>query len=286
MKLEYAASTHKGNVRKRNEDSYYIPGEGGPQGLAIVADGMGGYNAGDVASALSVQVTGNIFMAAGLQNPPPAVRDTLRWAFREANRAIAEYAATNEFYQGMGTTMTLVTRQEDQWVLGNVGDSRGYLIRDGVARQVTRDHSLVQLMVDRGRMSAEEAQHHPYRNVITRAVGGDSFADADIFEMEMLPGDVVLLCSDGLSNYLDESDILAALSRESLQAACEAMVALALDRGGSDNITVVLCRAGGRDLSGHGLSRAGGRDLSGHGLSRAGGRDLSGHSPSRAGGDA
>lgn len=271
MKLEYAASTHKGNVRKRNEDSYYIPGEGGPQGLAIVADGMGGYNAGDVASALSVQVAGNIFTAAGLQNPRPAARDTVRWAFREANRAIAEYASTNEFYQGMGTTMTLVTRQEDQWLLGNVGDSRGYLIRDGLVRQVTRDHSLVQLMVDRGRMSAEEAQHHPYRNVITRAVGSDSFTDADLFELEMLPGDIVLLCSDGLSNYLGEADLLTALESGSLQEACEAMVTLALERGGSDNITVVLCRAGERDLSGNSLSRAGGSDLSGHGRSRSGG---------------
>lgn len=258
LKMEYAAKTHRGNVRKRNEDSLYIPDGKGLEGLVIVADGMGGYNAGDVASALSVQVAGNIFTAAGLQNPMPPARDTVRWAFREANRAIAEYAATNEFYQGMGTTMTLVTRQGDEWLLGNVGDSRGYLIREGQVRQVTRDHSLVQLMVDRGRMSAEEAQHHPYRNVITRAVGSDSFADADLFELEMLPGDIVLLCSDGLSNYLDEADLLAALDQSTLQAACEAMVTLALERGGSDNITVVLCRAGERGLSGHSLSRAGG----------------------------
>ncbi len=258
MKLEYAASTHKGNVRKRNEDSYYIPCDDGPQGLAIVADGMGGYNAGDVASALCVQVACNIFAAAAAQDPPATPEETVRWAFREANRAIQEYAATNEFYQGMGTTMTLMARGGGAWLLGNVGDSRGYLVRDGAARQVTRDHSLVQLMVDRGRMNAEEARSHPYRNVITRAVGSDSFADADVFTEEMRAGDVVVLCSDGLSNYLGEEDLLRALEESTLETACQRMVALALERGGSDNITVVLCRAGGRDLSGGSLAHAGG----------------------------
>ena len=243
--LEFVAMTDRGNVRKRNEDSYYIPGEGGPQGLAIVADGMGGYNAGDVASALCVQVACNIFTAARSQMPEATVESTVRWAFTEANRAILEYASTNEFYQGMGTTMTLAAQDGDAWVVGNVGDSRAYLVRQGAARQLTRDHSLVQMMVERGRMSAEEARSHPYRNVITRAIGADSFAGADVFREDTQEGDIIVLCSDGLSNYVREEDILEALKDGALKAAADRMLQLALARGGADNITVTLIRAGG-----------------------------------------
>jgi protein phosphatase len=147
LTVEYAARTHRGNVRKRNEDSLYIPDDRGLDGLVIVADGMGGYNAGDVASSLGVQVACNIIAAARALNPAPTAEYAVRWAFNEANRAILEYAGTNEFYQGMGTTMTLACLEGSRWIIGNVGDSRAYLIREGAVRQLTVDHSLVQLMV-------------------------------------------------------------------------------------------------------------------------------------------
>ena len=245
--IRYAAATHRGNVRKRNEDSYYIPDGKGPDCIVVVADGMGGYNAGDVASALSAQVACNIFTAARALEPAPTVEYTVRWAFNEANRAVLEYAGTNEFYQGMGTTMMIAALDEERWVIGNVGDSRTYLIRDGHARQITVDHSLVQMMVERGRMTAEEARSHPYRNVVTRAVGNDSFAGADVFRQEIQPGDVLLLCSDGLSNYLREEDFLACLAGGDLQRSADGMLAIALERGGSDNITVALAEALGGD---------------------------------------
>jgi protein phosphatase len=248
LNVEYAARTHRGNVRKRNEDSLYIPDPKGLDDLMIVADGMGGYNAGDVASALGVQVACNIIAAARALTPAPTVEYSVRWAFNEANRAILEYAGTNEFYQGMGTTMTLAAREGSRWIIGNVGDSRAYLMRDGAARQLTTDHSLVQLMVERGRMTPEEARVHPYRNVITRSIGTDSFAGADIFRLDASDGDVLVLCSDGLSNYLLGSDILSSVvSAKTLTEAAETMVELALTRGGSDNITVVLARMTGGD---------------------------------------
>lgn len=248
MRIEYAARTHRGNVRKRNEDSLYLPDGSGPDGLVVVADGMGGYNAGDVASALGVQVACNIVSAARALDPAPTAEYSVRWAFNEANRAILEYAGTNEFYQGMGTTMTIACYEDGRWIVGNVGDSRAYLVRDGAISQITTDHSLVQLMVERGRMTPEEARVHPYRNVITRSIGAESFAGADIFKVDAKPGDVLMLCSDGLSNYLADADMLAALKPGApLEEAADAMLRLSLERGGSDNITVALARMTGGD---------------------------------------
>ncbi len=249
--MQYAALTHRGNVRKRNEDSLYIPDGGSVDGLIIVADGMGGYNAGDVASALGVKVACHIFENDRRQPHVPPVEQTMRRAFNEANRAILEYAATNEFYQGMGTTMTMAALDIDRWVVGNVGDSRTYVARGGVVEQVTRDHSLVQMMVDRGSMSREAARQHPYRNVVTRAIGSESYTGADIYTVAITPGDVLLLCSDGLSNYVDEGDMAAALGASpTLGQASDLLVRLALERGGSDNVTVVLARAVGGDPNG------------------------------------
>lgn len=248
LRMEYAARTHRGRVRKRNEDSFYIPDGKGLDGLVVVADGMGGYNAGDVASALGVQVACNIITAARALSPAPTAEYSVRWAFNEANRAILEYAGTNEFYQGMGTTMTMACYEDGCWVVGNVGDSRAYLIRAGAVSQITTDHSLVQLMVERGRMTPEEARKHPYRNVITRSIGAESFSGADIFKVDAQPGDVLILCSDGLSNYIPNEDMLALLTPgKPLDEAAEAMVDLSLERGGSDNITVALVRVIGGD---------------------------------------
>jgi protein phosphatase len=236
-------------VRKRNEDSLYIPDGRGLDGLVIVADGMGGYNAGDVASAMGVQVACNIVAAARALSPAPTAEYTVRWAFNEANRAILEYAGTNEFYQGMGTTMTIACYEDGRWVIGNVGDSRAYLARNGAISQITTDHSLVQLMVERGRMTPEEARVHPYRNVITRSIGAEAFCGSDIFKIDAQPDDVLVMCSDGLSNYLTDADMLALLKPgEPLETAAEAMMNLSLERGGSDNITVAMARMLGGDV--------------------------------------
>ena len=212
---------------------------------------MGGYNAGDVASALGVKVACHIFENDRRQEMVPPVEQTMRRAFNEANRAILEYAATNEFYHGMGTTMTMAALDGPSWVVGNVGDSRTYVVRGNTVRQITRDHSLVQMMVDRGGMSAREARRHPYRNVVTRAIGSESYTGADIYTVAIETGDVLLLCSDGLSNYVEEEDMAAALPEGvELAQAAEAMVGLALARGGSDNVTVVLARTLGGDGDG------------------------------------
>ena len=228
-----AARTHIGKVRASNQDAILVcPGK---YGLYGVADGMGGHKAGDVASKIAVAVT-----EKALKNAHPSV-ELLRSAIQEANLAIYEEQLGNPDYSGMGTTMTLIWEDDDRVLLGHVGDRRAYCIREKAIRLISLDHSMVAEMVRRGVLTEEEARVHPYRNIITRALGTDETVEVDVEELEKRPGDLYLLCSDGLSEYVQDEGMLYILRKHrGLEEAADVLLNLALEGGGRDNISLVL----------------------------------------------
>ena len=237
-------------MRRHNEDRSLAR----PAVLAV-ADGMGGALAGEVAAQVAVEAV------AGLSAPVTA--DDVRQALQEANRAIRRMAAEDPDKAGMGTTLTTALLADDRLDVVHVGDSRAYLWRDGELRQLTEDHSVVAELVRRGSLSAEDAENHPHRNVITRALGAEPEVVADTVSEPLRDGDVVLLCSDGLSSYVPERDIAAALAAAgSLREAAAALVERANAAGGTDNVTVVLARAGLAPAQGGGTAES---DLPGAG---------------------
>jgi PPM family protein phosphatase len=227
----HAAATHAGRKRRRNEDAFV---ERPP--LFAVADGMGGAQAGEVASRLAAAALEDD--ADGATGPEERVVALIE----EANRRVFQRANEDEAASGMGTTMTVALVDGDQVTIGHVGDSRAYRFRAGELEQLTDDHSLVAELVRSGRLTPEEADTHPQRSVITRAVGTDPDIDVDRFTVEAAPGDVYLICSDGLSDMLDERQIRDVFSEHSddLEAAAKALVGAANRVGGDDNITVVV----------------------------------------------
>jgi serine/threonine protein phosphatase PrpC len=235
MRLRFGAATDVGRMRTNNEDSYLSE-----RPVAAVADGMGGHNAGEVASAIAIEEL------AALRGKGPwpnekAATDDLKRAIVRANRRIREAAATDRELNGMGTTLVAVLEDGDSVHLANVGDSRAYLLRQGELTQVTVDHTLVQELVDDGRLSPKDAERHPQRSMITRALGVDHQVEIDLFTYKLLPGDRLVLCSDGLSDVLNPPQIRNALLRvRDPQQAAERLVALAVEGGGPDNITVIV----------------------------------------------
>jgi PPM family protein phosphatase len=224
-----AVATHPGRKRRHNEDAYVCEPP-----LFAIADGMGGARAGEVASGLA---------AAALQtnevNGTGAERVVA--LMQAANRSVYERSSQDADVAGMGTTMTVALVEDGGVVFGHVGDSRAYVLRDGELEQLTDDHSLVAELVRGGKLSAEEAEHHPQRSVITRALGTDPDVDVDTFTVEGREGDVFVLCSDGLTDMLADEEIGEVLAerRESLEEAADELVRRANKAGGQDNITVV-----------------------------------------------
>ena len=223
--------TDVGRVRKQNEDSVYAADA---QRLFAVADGMGGHRAGEVASAMAVEA-----LHMRLQSRQPDLRLMLQ-AFEEANGHIAAASAGEERLQGMGTTMTALWQTERSVLIAHVGDSRVYLLRKGNLRQVTDDHSVVAELLRCGLITPQEARRHPYRNVITRSLGSAPTVEVDLLEREREPGDLWLLCTDGLSNMLTDREMEALLGSLPPQKAADALMQKALDAGGTDNITFIL----------------------------------------------
>ena len=227
-----ASATDTGRRRRRNEDSFVVRPP-----LFAIADGMGGAQAGEVASRLAAAV---LTEADGLGSGEERVEELIQ----EANRRVFQRASEDAATQGMGTTMTLalVDEQAGTVAVGHVGDSRAYRLRDGELEQLTEDHSLVQELVNSGRLSEEEAGSHPQRSVITRAVGTEPDVDVDTFTVEAHPGDLYLICSDGLTDMIGDAEIHAALDSASgnLDEAARSLAAAANRGGGEDNITVVL----------------------------------------------
>ena len=233
--VEYAWRTDIGRVRSRNEDSVAVDAGAG---LLVVADGMGGHNAGDVASRMAIEgVIGAMQGSSGEDDR------RLVAAVRQANEAI--YAAAGEDYErsGMGTTVVAVWLRPTRLVVAHVGDSRLYRLRDGAIDALTRDHSQVQELVDRGILTPAQARASTRRNFLSRALGTDPDVTIDSAAHTPAAGDVYLLCSDGLTNMVEDEEIVSLVrDAASLDAAAEALVALANERGGRDNISVALAR--------------------------------------------
>ena len=226
----YARASDTGRKRRRNEDSYVVAPP-----LFAVADGMGGAQAGEVASRLAAAALQETD-SSSLSGPEQVVS-----LIREANRRVYERAANDPATSGMGTTMTVALVEGQTVTIGHVGDSRAYLVRDGRLEQLTEDHSLVNELLKSGKLSREEADVHPQRSVITRAVGTDPDVDVDAFTVSAAEGDIFLLCSDGLTDMVSDEDILEVLERHrnDLDRAAKALVSAANRGGGEDNITVI-----------------------------------------------
>jgi PPM family protein phosphatase len=235
MKLRQVAGlSHPGRVRQRNEDAYVCAPP-----LFAVADGMGGAQAGEIASRLAAAALREYQSTPPLDEPQPEAR--LRSIIQEANRRIYARAASDPKVSGMGTTVTAALLAGDRVAVGHVGDSRAYRLRDGSLEQLTQDHSLVADLVRSGRLTPEEAEVHPQRSVITRALGTDAAVVVDSFTVDAKPGDVFLLCSDGLTTMVDEAAVTRAITAApDLGTAARAPVEGANRGGGEDNITVVL----------------------------------------------
>jgi protein phosphatase len=228
--IELASASDVGRVRSDNQDRELLAPP-----IIAVADGMGGHLGGGTAAAMAVDA----LRAVGQGTEPTALLDALT----KANRAIARAAADDPDLTGMGTTATAALLEGGILYLVHVGDSRAYLIRDGRIIQVTEDHSVVAEMVRRGTLSADAAENHPARHVITRALGVDADVKIDALRVDLEPGDVVLLCTDGLSGPVGDDDILGAVDGAmALQDAAESLVRMANEAGGPDNVTVVLAR--------------------------------------------
>lgn len=222
-----------GKVRPINEDSYYLPREG--ERFCAVADGMGGHNAGEVASQLAVEAFADRMRSSERANAM-AIHD----AVDAANEKVFTEAGKDERKAGMGTTFTGLCEEEGFVHIAHVGDSRAYLIRNGAIMRVTMDHTLVEEMVLQGLITVREAKVHPKRNYITRALGTGRQVEIDLIQLDMREGDVFLLCSDGLSNHVEEKDMLAVTQGEGgWEEKLRRLVDLALQAGGSDNITAM-----------------------------------------------
>jgi protein phosphatase len=239
LHITCAARTDVGLIRSGNEDNYLIVPE---KGTFIVADGMGGHAAGEVASEMAVRIIAqDLGSFRGLSPDEAATRMTQ--AIRDANAAIYERTLSEHDKRGMGTTSTVLVLHANRYLLGQVGDSRGYLMRDGVFHQVTKDHSYVQEQVDAGYLTPEQARTHPYSNVITRCVGASGDVTPDLFSGVVRTGDVFLLASDGLTGML-EDDVLASIIKSdgTPEKWVDRLVGEANRRGGLDNITVIIVR--------------------------------------------
>jgi serine/threonine protein phosphatase PrpC len=240
--LIVGARTDVGSVRTRNEDSIYTEPLDSPQTrehgwVGVVADGLGGHPSGDFASRLAAQTTRDVFYKRSHET----IGERLRAAVEKANDVIVQTAQTETQHADMASTITAAVIHGASVFMAQVGDSRGYLIRNGRVRRVTRDHSLVDELLRAGELTAQEALHHPQRNVITRALGVKATVEVDVFEEKLRNADVILLCSDGLYRMVEDAEIARALIAEPQQAV-DSLIALANQRGGPDNISVVAVR--------------------------------------------
>ncbi len=245
--FEYFSATDTGRARNNNEDSVAVDET---TALIILADGMGGYNAGEVASGMATSFIrselGRWLTEASETATDAEVRRAMEICVDNANRAIFNAASSNPQYAGMGTTLVVGVFRAGRLLLGHVGDSRGYRQRAGRLAQLTHDHSLLQEQIDSGLITPEQAVFSANRNLVTRAVGVEDTVLLETHLHEVLPGDTYLLCSDGLSDMLDDEGIAQLLDeREALDATGRALIDAANEAGGKDNISVVLARARG-----------------------------------------
>ncbi len=233
--------THVGRVRENNEDSFKIEFSNDKKTvLAVVCDGMGGARAGQVASEMACDIFVETVMKRSGEHSGKKLEALFKEAVSDANSEIYHKSHTDEIYAGMGTTMVAAMCKNRKTTILNVGDSRAYFIDSEGIERITRDHSLVEDMIERGTITEIEAHTHPNKNVITRAVGTEKEICADIYTRELKEGEYILLCSDGLSNQLNEQEMLYEVLYGEAEGACQRLCEIANSRGGFDNITAVL----------------------------------------------
>jgi len=248
--LEIATCTDPGMVRSHNEDS--IAADSG-NGLMVLADGMGGYNAGEVASGMATTVIVTEMRQILASTKPYDVDNRtseeiaarlVREQVLKANSSIYQAAQSQPQYAGMGTTLVVCLYYDNRMLVAHLGDSRLYMLRDGKFSQVTRDHSLLQEQIDSGLITPEQAKHAQHKNLVTRALGIDPTVEPEIREYEVKPGDIYLLCSDGLCDMVEDGDISMTLEAlgANLKLAAQQLVQMANDNGGKDNVSVILVR--------------------------------------------
>ncbi|MDD4768108.1 MAG: Stp1/IreP family PP2C-type Ser/Thr phosphatase [Desulfotomaculaceae bacterium] len=234
--MKWACITDTGLVRILNEDSYCVSPE---DCFFAVADGMGGHRAGEVASQMALRLLKQALdrRLKGGEKADRALVDSIK----EANDAIFELSAGKPEWQGMGTTATACLKRNGEILIGQVGDSRAYLLRGNQISQLTEDHSLVQELVKNGSITEEEAFTHPRKNVLTRALGIGQFLEVDLYHCQVWPGDLLLLCTDGLTRYMRQEELLVSVnSSPNLDTAVRDLLKKATSAGGADNITIIL----------------------------------------------
>ena len=238
--MKIVAKTDKGLVRSSNQDAYAVGELPGEVAWAVVCDGMGGEAGGNIASALAVKVISEKITSAYNEKMRDAsIKNLLDSAICAANIEVYDMAYSRPDLQGMGTTVVAVIVRDKTAFIAHAGDSRAYIVSGETIQQITTDHSLVQNMVDRGEITAEQAQHHPKKNLITRAVGAEKRIDIDFSEIDLNDNETLILCTDGLSNFVTNKEMIDDIKDGQYYAFADRLVKRANKNGGGDNITVV-----------------------------------------------
>ena len=238
--MKIVAKTDKGLVRSSNQDAYAVGELPGEVAWAVVCDGMGGEAGGNIASALAVKVISEKITSAYNEKMRDAsIKNLLDSAICAANIEVYDMAYSRPDLQGMGTTVVAVIVRDKTAFIAHAGDSRAYIVSGETIQQITTDHSLVQNMVDRGEITAEQAQHHPKKNLITRAVGVEKRIDIDFSEIDLNDNETLILCTDGLSNFVTKKEMIDDIKDGQYYAFADRLVKRANKNGGGDNITVV-----------------------------------------------
>jgi len=246
MQIAVGARTDVGMIRSGNEDNFFAEADD-KRGVFVVADGMGGHAAGEVASEMAVQIIARQLLP--LASVKEANADTtIAKSLKDANRAIYDRMLAEVDKQGMGTTASVLVLSDHGYLIGQIGDSRIYLLRDGALTQITKDHSYVQEQVDAGLLTPEQARYHPYSNVITRCVGASEEVEADVYTGDVKVGDVFLVASDGLTGMVDDRRLQQLLlARSGPGRIVDSLIAEANGRGGLDNITAIVVQIASLD---------------------------------------
>ncbi len=238
--MKIVAKTDKGKIRESNQDAYAVGELPGEVAWAVVCDGMGGAAGGNIASALAVKVISDkITSCFNEKMRESSIKNLLDSAITAANIEVYDMADSHSELYGMGTTVVCAIVRQDTAYIAHAGDSRAYIAGNDEVKQITTDHSMVQDLVDRGKITAEEAEHHPNKNIITRAVGVDKRIDIDFDQFDLNESETLILCTDGLSNYVSTNELLEDIKDGQYYAFADRLVKRANNNGGGDNITVV-----------------------------------------------
>lgn len=238
--MKITGDTHIGLVRQSNQDSFAYGELSQKCAWAVVCDGMGGVNGGNIASQTTAKAMAESF-ENGFRSDMNvnSVKNLMQSAVYNANRLVYAKAMQDEELHGMGTTVVAAVIVEDTVHIAHIGDSRAYVVSANAVRQVTKDHSVVQLMIDSGQITPEQAKEHPKKHIITRAIGVEETVEAEYDEFKIQPDEMLLLCSDGLTNYVEDKDIQQHMLHGSFENIAGKLIALANENGGGDNVTVV-----------------------------------------------